>query len=95
MRYRWAVLAAGTAAQASFSAITIGLAVLAPVLRKELDLSLGEIGVLLSAAWVGALATLLPWGIAADRYGERVVLALGLTGSAACLVGAAYAQSFS
>jgi len=95
MRYRWAVLAAGTAAQASFSAITIGLAVLAPVLREELDLSLGEIGVLLSAAWVGALATLLPWGIAADRYGERLVLALGLTGSAACLVGAAYAQSFS
>jgi len=95
VRYRWAVLAAGTAAQASFSAITIGLAVLAPVLREELDLSLGEIGVLLSAAWVGALATLLPWGIAADRYGERVVLALGLTGSSACLVGAAYAQSFS
>ncbi len=95
MRYRWAVLAAGTAAQASFSAITIGLAVLAPVLREEFDLSLGEIGVLLSAAWVGSLATLLPWGIAADRYGERVVLAVGLTGSAACLVGAAYAQSFS
>ena len=94
MRYRWAVLAAGTAAQASFAAGAIGLAVLAPVLREELDLSLREIGILLSAAWVGALATLLPWGIAADRYGERVALALGLMGSAACLVGAAYAQSF-
>jgi len=94
VRYRWAVLAAGTAAQASFAAGAIGLAVLAPVLREELDLSLREIGILLSAAWVGALATLLPWGIAADRYGERVALALGLMGSAACLVGAAYAQSF-
>ena len=94
MRYRWAVLAAGTAAQASFAAGAIGLAVLTPVLREELDLSLREIGILLSAAWVGALATLLPWGIAADRYGERVALALGLMGSAACLVGAAYAQSF-
>jgi len=94
VRYRWAVLAAGTAAQASFAAGAIGLAVLTPVLREELDLSLREIGILLSAAWVGALATLLPWGIAADRYGERVALALGLMGSAACLVGAAYAQSF-
>jgi hypothetical protein len=29
-RYRWAVLAAGTLAQASFPAITVGLAVIAP-----------------------------------------------------------------
>ena len=37
MRYRWAVLAAGTAAQASFSAVLIGLPVLAPALRDEFD----------------------------------------------------------
>ena len=94
MRYRWAVLAAGTGAQASFSALTIGLAVLAPVLREEYGLTLGEVGVVLAAGWIGATVTLLPWGLAADRWGERVVLALGLLGSAACLVGAAYAPSF-
>jgi MFS family permease len=94
MRYRWAVLAAGTAAQASFSALTIGLAVLAPVLRQEYDLTLGEVGFLLSAGWIGATVTLLPWGLAADRYGERLVLTLGLVASAGCLVGAAYATSF-
>jgi sugar phosphate permease len=88
------VLAAGTVAQASFSAVTVGLAVLAPVLREEYDLSLGQVGVVLSAAWLGATVTLLPWGLAADRYGERVVLVLGLLGSAACLVGAADAGSF-
>jgi len=49
---------------------------------------------LLSAAWLGATVTLLPWGLAADRYGERLVLVLGLLGSAACLVGAADAGSF-
>jgi hypothetical protein len=32
------VLAAGTLAQASFSALTVGLAVLAPTLREEFDL---------------------------------------------------------
>ncbi len=84
MRYRWAVLAAGTTTQASFSAITIGLAVLAPVLREEFHLSLGKIGIL-SATWVGALVKLLPWGLAVHRYGERVVLTLGLAGCAACL----------
>jgi len=95
MRYRWAVLAAGTAAQASAAAtFAIGLPVLVPELRDEYSLSVSEIGVLLAAAWVGALATLLPWGLAADRFGERVVLALGLGMCAICLVGAAYAPSF-
>ena len=94
MRYRWAVLTAGTIAQASFSATTVGLAVLAPTLREEYGLSLRQIGVVLAAAWLGAAVTLLPWGLAADRYGERIVLSLGLLVSAGCLVGAAYAGSF-
>ena len=88
------MLAAGTLSQASFSAITVGLAVLAPVLREEYGLSLAQIGALLSAAWLGAVVSLLPWGLAADRYGERVVLALGLFGAAAFLAGAAEASSF-
>ena len=62
VRYRWTGLAAGTVAQACFSAITVGLAVLAPTLREEYGLSLGEVGVVLSAAWLGATVTLLPWG---------------------------------
>ena len=88
------MLAAGTVAQASFSAITVGLAVLAPTLRDEYDLTLGQVGLLLSAAWLGATVTFLPWGLAADRYGERVVLVVGLLGSAVCLVGAADAGSY-
>ena len=88
------MLAAGTLAQASFSALTVGLAVLAPTLREEFDLSLGQIGALLSAAWLGAVLTLLPWGLAVDRFGERIVLALGLFGASGFLVGAAHAASF-
>ena len=88
------MLAAGTVAQASFSASTVGLGVMAPVLRDEYGLSLGQVGALLSAAWVGASVTLLPWGLAADRFGERLVLTVGLAGSSACLVGAANAGSF-
>ena len=32
---------------------------------------------MLAATWVGTLLTLLPWGLAADRFGERVVLGRG------------------
>ncbi|HET8969006.1 MAG TPA: MFS transporter [Gaiellaceae bacterium] len=88
------MLAAGTLAQASFSALAIGIPVLVPTLREEYDLSLAQIGVLLGAEWIGAVVTMLPWGIAADRFGERVVLGLGLGGCAAFLVGAAYAPDF-
>ncbi len=78
MRYRWAVLAAGTAAQAAYLVFIAGLPVLAPSLRDELDLSLAQVGILLAAPWVGPIATLLPWGILADRIGERRVLAVGM-----------------
>ncbi|HUG65608.1 MAG TPA: MFS transporter [Gaiellaceae bacterium] len=88
------MLAAGTLSQASFSALAIGIPVLVPTLREEYDLSLAQIGVVLAAEWVGALATMLAWGIAADRFGERIVLGLGLGGCAAFLVGAAHAPDF-
>ena len=92
--YRWAVLAAGTFSTASISALVIGLPVLVPTLRDEYALSLGEIGVLLASEWVGTTLALLPWGLAADRFGERIVLTVGLTASAAFIVGAAFAESF-
>jgi MFS family permease len=76
-RYRWLVLVAGTAAQTSFSAVLVGLPVLPPVLRDEFDLSLFRVGVVLDGLWVGALLTLLPWGLLADRVGERIVIGTG------------------
>jgi MFS family permease len=68
--------------------------VLAPTPRAEYGLSLGEVGLLLSAGWVGSLLTLLPWGLAADRLGERAVLTVGLSVSPLCLAAAAYATEF-
>ena len=91
--YRWAVLAAGTAAQASFSTLTIGLPALAPAIRGEYDLSLSGVGVVLAAEWVGLSLALLPWGLAADRLGERRVLGVGLAGCGGCLAGAAFAPT--
>ena len=94
MTYRWAVLAAGTLAQAAFSTVSFAIAVLAPALREEYDLSLTEVGVVLAAEWVGLTFALLPWGFAVDRFGERWTLAGGLALCAGFLAAAAFAPSF-
>ncbi len=72
----------------------VGLPVLAPALRDAHDLSLVQVGVVLDALWIGTLLTLLPWGLLADRVGERLVLATGLVACAAALVGAGSAAGF-
>ena len=88
------MLAAGTAAQASFSTVSFAVAVLAPALRERYDLSLTEIGIVLSAEWIGLTLSLLPWGFAVDRWGERWTLAGGLAVCSGFLGGAAFAPSF-
>ena len=93
-RYRWVVLAAGTLAQASFSASSVGLPALGPALKSHYGLTLGQTGVVLAAIGIGMLFTLLPWGLVADRVDERWVIATGLTAAAAALVGAATTHSF-
>jgi sugar phosphate permease len=88
------ILGAGTFAQSSFTAVSVGLAALAPALRSHYRLSLGETGVVLGAVGIGMLPTLLPWGLLADRLGERSVIALGLAGAGAALAAAAATHSF-
>ncbi len=94
VRYRWTILAAGVFAQASFSAILLGLPSIAPAIRHGYGLTLPQVGVVLAALNFGLIGTLLPWGMVADRIGERAVLAAGLTGCAAALVLAGLTSSF-
>jgi sugar phosphate permease len=89
-RYRWAVLAAGTFAQTTYSAIWFGVAVMAPLLRDRDHLSLAETGLLISSSLLGSLVSLIPWGLATDRFGERVVLVSGLGLCGGALIGAAF-----
>ena len=93
-RYRWVVLAAGTLAQASFSASSVGLPALGPALKSHYGLTLGETGVVLAAIGIGMLFTLLPWGLIADRVDERWVIATGLTGAGGLLAVASTTHDF-
>ena len=92
--YRWTVLAAGVCATAANSAVLLGLPAIAPALRRAYDLTLTQVGVVLAALNFGALATLLLWGIVADRIGERRVIAGGQVGAAVALVWAARTSSY-
>lgn len=88
------MLAAGTAASTAFSAVLLGLPVLAPTFREEFDLTLTEVGIVLASVWVGPIFTLLPWGFAADRFGERRSLSLGLAAMGALVAAAAATDDF-
>jgi sugar phosphate permease len=83
------VLGVGMTAQASISALQLGLPAIAPEIRDQYGLSLAGIGALLAASTVGIIVTLLAWGALADRIGERAVIGIGLTGAALALLAAA------
>jgi len=88
---RWLTLAAGTIALTAGCTFQYGLAYLIPALRAH-GLSLEQAGILVACPTAGLLLTLVAWGAAADRFGERLVLASGLAGAGVILLLAAHVQ---
>src|SRR5919112_6132600 len=86
-RRRWTILAVGTFAQAATCCFLYGIPMLVPAFRAD-GISLFGASLLVSAPMVGLLLTLIAWGAAADRIGERVVIVTGV-GIAAGLLGVA------
>jgi sugar phosphate permease len=84
------MLTLGTTAQAVASCLLFGLPFLLPYLLRTQGLTLAQGGALVAAPSLGLVVTLIAWGAFADRYGERLAIAvgLGLTG----VVGLASAQ---
>ena len=75
---RWVMLALGTTAQAVATTLLFGLPFLLPFLRRTEGLTLAQGGALVVAPSLGMVVTLIAWGAFADRYGERLAIALGL-----------------
>jgi sugar phosphate permease len=86
---RWLILGLGLAAQTSTSSFLYGLPMVLPQLRRADHLSLAAAGWLVAAPSIGMMGTLILWGAAADRRGERGVMALGLALAAGFLLAAA------
>jgi sugar phosphate permease len=74
---RWLMLLVGLAALTAGCSFQYGLAYLIPALRQH-GFSLELAGILVACPTAGLLLTLIAWGAAADRWGERVVLTAGL-----------------
>src|SRR5215467_7497571 len=74
---RWIILLIGLVAMTAGCTFQYGLAYLIPALRQQ-GLSLELASSLVACPTAGLLLTLIAWGAAADRWGERVVLAAGL-----------------
>jgi MFS family permease len=91
--YRWTILAVACFGQSIVGALLSVPAALAPAIQREFALSLSEIGLVLASVQGGAMLTLLPWGILADRTSERLVIAAGMASSAAALAAAGYAST--
>ncbi len=80
---RWAMLAAGTAAQAATAAMVTAPSFLIPELHRPSSeggygMSLAEAGLVAAAAMAGMMCTLVLWGLVVDRRGERFALLAGL-----------------
>jgi MFS family permease len=74
----WLMLVVGGGSQAAAALLISAPAYLIPLLHTERGLSLAEAGLLATAPNVGVLLTLILWGAATDRWGERVILVTGL-----------------
>ncbi|MCI1003537.1 MFS transporter [Herbaspirillum sp. C7C8] len=84
--HRWKVLAAGVAANASFSAVFSGIPVTSLVLRNDYQLGNAQLGLALGLLSLGVALGELPWGVLTDRLGDRKVLLAGLLGTSAALL---------
>jgi MFS family permease len=85
---RWVVLGVGLGAMVAGCVFQFGLPYLLPVLRAD-GLSLGRAGPLVACPTAGLMVSLIAWGAAADRWGERLVLSLGLGAAGLALLAAA------
>lgn len=86
----WTMLAVGVFAQTSTTAFVAAPALLIPLLHLRQGIPLVQAGLLAAAPNLGLVLALVAWGAAADRFGERVVLVVGLVATtAAALVAVA------
>ena len=74
----WRMLALGVSAQAAGSLFLSTPAYLIPLLHLDRGVPLAQAGLLAAAPSLGMVLALVAWGAAADRYGERWVIAGGL-----------------
>jgi MFS family permease len=90
---RWSMLAIALASTLFANVFINGVAFLIPSLQSQRGLHLASAGLVSALPSFGMVFTLLAWGYAVDRFGERIVLAVGSALTAAAAFAAASVHS--
>ncbi|MGA2957394.1 MAG: MFS transporter [Thermodesulfobacteriota bacterium] len=91
---RWTVLFIITLSHILSSFCNLSIPSLTPFLRNDLNLSHAQVGLLMSAFYVGVISVSIPIGWITDRLGVRLALILGLGILGIFMVGFGAASSF-
>lgn len=90
---RWSMLVIALTATLCANIFINGVAFLIPTLHTEQGLDLAEAGLVSALPSFGMVVTLIAWGYIVDRFGERLVLAVGSALTAAASFAAAFSHS--
>ncbi|MDT5177104.1 MAG: hypothetical protein QOJ95_1302 [Mycobacterium sp.] len=90
---RWSMLVIALTATLCANVFINGVAFLIPTLHSERGLDLARAGLISALPSFGMVATLIAWGYVVDRFGERIVLAVGSALTAAAAFAAASSHS--
>ena len=88
------MLAVAVFAQASTTVVTSTPAFLIPLLHAQRGLTLAQAGLLAAAPSLGLVLSLVAWGAATDRWGERRILVIGLVIATLAVVGASFVDGY-
>ncbi|HUL98932.1 MAG TPA: MFS transporter [Mycobacterium sp.] len=89
---RWSMLAIALSSTMFANVFVNGAAFLIPTLHESRGLDLADAGLLSAMPSIGMVFTLIAWGYAVDRLGERLVLTLGSALTAAAAFAAAASE---
>ena len=90
----WLMLGAVVIAQAATTVVTAAPAFLIPYFMSDQHLNLATAGLLAGAPNLGLVLSLVAWGAATDRFGERRVLLIGLGLTLIAVAASIVAQGF-
>ena len=87
MRYRWAILFFGILAYGTSQFARQNFVGIQKYIAADLNLDRGALGLLASVFFYSYALFQMPWGIAADKFGSRTIIGLGILLTAVTMVG--------
>ncbi|MGW0803567.1 MFS transporter [Nonomuraea sp. NPDC002799] len=89
---RWVMLGLGVNAHAGVTLGLFGLPLVMPDIMRNFGVTLAVGGVIANAPAFGILLALVPWGMLADRHGERLILGIGVSLAALLFAAVAFVE---